>query len=59
MNQDPNLANNCLEIFIFEQLYWKICHRKDDLILKLKQTISYGALKTVPGIDPNQLMSIL
>lgn len=57
LNQDPNLANYCIDIFIFQQAAMKICHRKEDFILKLKNTIIYGTLKTVPGVDPTQLMS--
>lgn len=57
LNQDPNLANHCLEIFIYEQAYWKICHREEDEILKLKQVLDFAVIRTVPGVDQNQLMS--
>lgn len=59
LNQDPDLANYCLDIFVYAQAAVKICHRNEDSILKLKQTISYGALKTVVGVDPIQLMSTI
>jgi hypothetical protein len=57
LNAEPDSATNCIDIFIFQQVYWRICHRTEDAILKLKQSVEYAALKTIPGIDQNELMS--
>ncbi len=59
LDQDFNLANHCLEIFIYEQVVWKICNRLEDKILKLKQTILFGVLKTIAGVNKNQMTSII
>ena len=56
MDIDPSIANNCIEIYIYQRIAWRFCHRLKDSILKLKQTISYGALETVPGVDKTTLM---
>jgi hypothetical protein len=50
-------ASNCLEIFIFQQVFWRICNRSEDKIIKLKQTIEFQTLRTVPGINEENLIS--
>ncbi len=59
MDMDPTYAKSCVNIFIYQQLNWRICHRNKDMIIKLKNTIAYGVLKTKPGINEDDLLSKL
>lgn len=57
MDRDPIYAKSCIHIYIYQQVSWRICHRHKDIIMKLKSTLAFGVLRTVPGIDSNELMS--
>jgi len=57
MDMDFNLARSCLHIFLYQQVNWRFCHRDKEMILKLKNIITFGVLKTVPGIEIDELIS--
>ena len=57
MDRDPLLAKSCLHIFVYQQVNWRICHRNSGQLLVLKNVLSFGVLKGVPGIEIGSLMS--
>jgi len=56
LNNMPQLATHCLEFYVYEELCWKICHREEDRIIKLKQVVVFGVLRTKIAIPQDQLM---
>jgi len=56
LDRDPMLANHCIHIFVYSQMNYRICHRNKDTIMKLKNTISVGVLRTVPGANVTELI---
>jgi hypothetical protein len=59
LDADPLLATYCIQIFVYQQINWRICNRNQEQIMKLKNTITFGVLKNIPGSNPNELMSII
>jgi len=57
MDADPVRATNCLSIFSYQQFYVRICHRSKDSIVKLKNTLIFGVLKTIPKSNLSEVMS--
>lgn len=56
MDKDPFYATNCIHIYIYQQISWRFCHRNKEEIIKLKNAITFNTIKTIPGIDGNELL---
>lgn len=57
---NPFLARFCLEIDILNNVYWRICHRSQDHITRLKLAIVRATVMAVdPEVGPSAMTKIL